>query len=440
MLQLSFGCTLNKEEQSMKKLAAVFLTLLFASTASAQVISNPTTNARMDGMGVANWQIEDDFNIFINPAQLSNYKNVVYGELGTDPCSLSGGDCGNASIHTATGTSGVNNRNVGAFGGMNMDVSYGGWGVYLGRPYSPTGPLTLMGSPPPTANRFDLFYALHGAPAGFYLSYASRSTESKGGGTKVTDQASEFNLGGGVLINNMLDAAINLGLPSSKCSNDLVLCPGATVKGDAGMNISLLGRLHTGMGGNSKLLTTGQILLGDASSKCNGCAPTTLKDKLTSTTIRVDTAINSKPNPATLIVAGIGIVSSSTKDKLTGAPSGTDTSLVIPVNVGIEHQTFKAVKTRVGLTKAIYNTSTDKNCVSLATDPINGNPACAVDGQKATTVKDGSAIVSMGLGWAVADNLTVDAVINQDILFTGSYFVSGIPETLNSKLSATYRF
>jgi len=31
-------------------------------------------------------------------------------------------------------------------------------------------------------------------------------------------------------------------------------------------------------------------------------------------------------------------------------------------------------------------------------------------------------------------------VINQDVLFTGSYFVSGVPETLTSKISATYRF
>jgi hypothetical protein len=426
MLQLFSGCTLNKEEQSMKKLAAVFLTLLFASTASAQVISNPSTNARMDGMGVANWQIEDDFNIFINPAQLGNYKNVVYGELGTDPCSLSGGDCGNASTHTATGTSGVNNRNVGAFGGMNMDVPYGGWGVYLGRPY--VGPLTTLTKATgnaPAANRFDLFYATHGLPLGFYLSYASISTETKSAGGKITDQGSELNLGGGLLLNNMLDVALNIGLPSSKCSNvadpdgagPLTGCPGATVKSNtsgAG-NISLLGRLHTGMGGNAKLLTTAQILLADASVK---------GEDNTGTTFRVDTAINSKPNPSTLLVAGVGIVSSSSEDKVKASGTKTTTSsLFIPVNVAVEHQTFKAVKTRVGLSKNIYNTAETKS-----------------GGTKITTVADGNAAVSMGLGWAVADNLTVDAVINQDILFTGGYFVSGIPETLNSKLSATYRF
>lgn len=422
----------------MKKLAAVFLTLLFASTASAQVISNPTTNARMDGMGVANWQIEDDFNVFINPAQLSNYKNVIYGELGTDPCSTAGvsnsGLGGTAGCGDSIINSGHNNRGVGAFGGLNMDVSYGGWGVYLGRPYSPTGPLNLMGSTPPVANRFDLFYALHGAPAGFYLSYASRSTESKGGGgPKVTDQASEINLGGGVLINNMLDAAINLGLPSSKTDDGA----GTTTKGDAGVNISLLARHHMGLGGNSKLLTTGQILLGDASSKITAGGGTA-KDKLTSTTVRLDTAVNSKPNPSTLLVAGIGVVSFSQKDKQTGASSDTDSRLQIPVNVGVEHQTFKSVKTRIGLTKNIYDTSVDKNC--SPTSPDFPNEVCSAAGQKATTVSDGPATVSMGFGWAVADNLMLDAVINQDILFTGTYMVSGVPETLNSKLSATYRF
>lgn len=401
----------------MKKLAAVFLTLLFATTTSAQVISNPTTNSRMDGMGVANWQIEDDFNIFINPATLGNYKNNVYGELGT----WASGDA-----LTTHPFGGVNNDRVVPWGGMNIDASYGGWGVYLGRPYGADGPLNFMGSTPPVANRYDLFYALHGAPAGFYLSYASRSTESKGGGApKVTDEASEINLGGGFILNKMLDMALNLGLPSSKTDDGA----GTTTKGDAGVNISLLGRLHTGMGGNAKLLTTGQILRGDASVK--GVDATGM-------TVRVDTAVNSKPNPSTLLVAGIGIQSSSSKVKAGGA-TDTDTSLEIPVNVGVEHQTFKRVKTRIGLLKNIYDTSTDKLCVTTATDPVDGNPACAADGQKATTVRDGAATVSMGFGWAIADNLSLDAVLNQDVLFTGTYMISGIPETLSSKLGVTYR-
>jgi hypothetical protein len=404
--------TLLKEEQSMRKLAAVFLTLLFASTASAQVISNPTFNSRMGGMGVDNWQVEDDFNIFINPAQLSNYKNYVYGELGTwaSPDNL-----------TTHPFGGVNNDRVLPWGGLNMDVSYGGWGVYLGRPYA--GPLNTASTlitgagqtlTAPTANRFDLFYATHGLPLGFYLSYASRASEVKTAGTKVTDDASEINLGVGALImNDMLDLAINLGLPSYE-AND-----GTTkLQDNAGLNLALLGRLQTGLGGNAKLLTTGQIVLADSSVKKVADA--------SSQTIRLDTAINAKPNPDTLLVAGVGIVYISTenKPKPTGSKA-TTSDIFIPVNVALEHQTFKAVKTRIGLSKPIYSTFHTKNVVA--------------PGTKTTTVNDGAATVSMGLGWAIVDNLMLDAVLNQDVLFTGTYAVSGIPETLSSMLSLTYR-
>ncbi len=384
----------------MKKLAAVFLALLFASTASAQVISNPTTNARMDGMGVANWQIEDDFNIWINPAQLSNYKNAVYGELGTYTVA----DAVLSDQRTTTG----------AWGGMNMDSSYGGWGVYLGRPYA--GPLTALPGTAPAANRFDLFYATQNMPLGFYLSSASASSETKAAGVTTTDESSEINLGvGGLVMAGMLDVALNLGLPSSEC-DAVALCaagPSGVGESDAGANISLLARHHASAGGG-KLLTTFQIILRDTSTKGS--------DR-TSTRIVLGTALNSKPKPDTLLVAGIRIVSVSTEVTVAGTKGTTD-NVRIPVNVAIENQTFKKVKTRVGLSKNIYNTAEDATVV----------------GTTITTVTDGAATVSMGFGWAVADNLMLDAVVNQDVLFTGSYLVSGVPESLSSKLSATYRF
>ncbi|HEY5594504.1 MAG TPA: hypothetical protein VIL61_05020 [Nitrospiria bacterium] len=411
----------------MKKLAAVFLTLLFASTASAQVISNPTQNSRMVGLGVQNWQIEDDFNIFINPAQLSNYKNNVYGELGAYTAS-------NPAIGGGAGSANPGGIGTGSqWGGMNMDVSYGGWGVYLGRPYAgplnaaSTGAAAFVATPltAPVNNRFDLFYATHGMPLGFYLSYASRATETKAGAAKVTDEASEINLGvGGLIMNNMLDVALNLGMPSME-DND-----GTTkVQGDAGINIALLGRLHTGMGGNAKLLTTLQILMGDASLKATGGA----KLEQTANTIRLDTALNSKPNPSTLLVAGIGIASTSTEGKLKpGGAKSTTSNLTIPVNVAVEHQTFKPVKTRIGLSSAIYNTTECKDSGGIAVCSAAANT-------KVTTVADGTATMSMGFGWAVADNLMLDAVINQDVLFSGTYVVSGVSETLSTMLSATYR-
>lgn len=421
----------------MKKLAAIFVTLAFVSSASAQVISNPTTNARMEGLGVSNWQIEDDFNIWINPAQLKNYKNAVYGELGTDPCGVPGGACGSGISDT-----GHNERNAtSAWGGMNMDAPYGGWGVYLGRPYA--GPLAGIaavdaegnsGGAAPTTNRFDLFYSSQGLPLGFYLSYADRSEETKTGAGKLTSEASEINLGvGGLIMNNMLDLALNVGLPSSKMQDTSA---GTKTDDDASVNISLLARHHGSAGGNGKLLTTLQILLGDSSTKTSGGA----KLDSTSTTISLDTALNSNPNPDTLLVVGIGIVSTESEAKTKPTGSKVETSiLTIPVNLAVEHQTFKKLQTRVGLSKNIYSSFECKGAASTSAATCTSG-AFTANGDKFESTTTGPATVSMGLGWAVADNLMLDAVINQDILFTGTYVVSGVPETLNSMLSATYRF
>jgi hypothetical protein len=418
----------------MKKLAAMVLTLLFASTASAQVISNPSTNARMDGMGVANWQVEDDFNIFINPGQIGNYKNNIYGELGNYT----------ASQLPANAVTNPNQDGIASgsqWGGMNMDVSYGDWGVYLGRPYNSTGPLNLMGAgTAPGNNRFDLFYGLHGAmPLGFYLSYADQSENTKAGGTTFKDQSREINLGaGGIFAGGTVEGALDIALPTSKCSDTTgtsVAC-GNTFKSDAAPSLAILVRHHAGMGGNSKLLTTIQAQLIDASSK-DSTSPVKFEDGTTA--VQLDTALNSRPNPDTLVVAGIGIESSGREVKCKpGCGKVTLDNLTIPVNVAVEHQTFKAVKTRLGLSKPLYNNNSCKDTAGFGA--CSGSVPALAGVTKVSQVSDGAASVSAGLGWAVADNVVIDAVINQDVLFTGTYVVSGVSETLSSKLSATYRF
>lgn len=408
----------------MKKLAAVFLTILFASSASAQVISNPSTNARMDGLGVQNWQIEDDFNLWVNPAQIGKYKNTIYGELGT----YTKGSGVTSSLNTPDQN---NIAPESQWGGMNMDANYGVWGVYIGRPYD--GPLTeLEGSgvgTAPSNNTVDLFYGTQGMPLGFYLSYANQSEKNKVGGVTDKDEASEINLGlGGIFGGGMIEAAVNLGMPSAKCDNTggtiaaTGCTAGDTFKDDAGLNFALLVRHHANVGGG-KLLTTLRGVSSDASYKDT----TTTTDKFDATRMEwnLGTALNSRPNADTLVIAGIGVnlINSEFKDKALGIKDTTDT-LQIPVNVGLEHQTFRKLQTRLGISKNIYDTTTSKT----------------TGGDKSDVVSDGPATVSAGIGLAVADNLMIDAVINQDILFTGTYVVSGVAETLSSKLSATYRF
>ena len=389
----------------MKKWAVLFIALLFTTTASAQVISNPSPNARMLGLGVPNHQINDDFNIWINPAQITNYKNAIYGELGT--YAVAGGTVVADDIAATT-----------QWGGMNIGTANGTWGLYIGRP---VGPITaaIAGTPlsavlvgggagaafpvAPSNNRFDLFYALPNTPVGFYLGYADTSVEiDPAAGASTDDTATEINFGvGALLMDGALDLALNI--TSASYESDTSVAAGVDEDVTAW---SLLAR-HQQDVGMGRLISTGQI----ASANFD-------ESDIDTIALTVDTALNSRPNEDTLVIAGIGITS-------TTLSNGTDVStLAIPVNLSVEHQTFSKVQTRFGVAKPIYSTTN----------------VDVTGGAETTTVLDGPATVAVGLGWMVTDNLSVDAVINQDVLFTGTWLVSGVAESLSSVLSASWRF
>lgn len=188
------------------------------------------------------------------------------------------------------------------------------------------------------------------------------------------------------------------------------------------MNFSLLVR-HKMPIQNGTLLTTVKYIMADVSVKDSVTGDKTDADF---SEWHLGTAINSMPNPDTLIVLGIGIESSTfeAKDKAANTKYEEDT-FRIPLNVGLEHQTFKRVKTRFGISKPLYDSRETKDTAAQI---------------ETESVADGEATVSAGLGIHIGDGLEVDLVINQDVFFTGTYFVSGVPETVNSVISLTYRF
>jgi hypothetical protein len=387
----------------MRKLvAATAAVLLLASTASASPIEKVVlTNSRIDALGLQNWHVEDDFNIWINPAQISRYKNAIYGEFGVDTCTA----CGDGATST-----GVNDRAVGPFGGFHGEMLGGTTGVWLGRPYAglladpdftalSAGPAAAL----PTANRFDLFYAPGGGMWGITLGYASQSEDSDSGDFDFN----EYTLGVGAnLMNGGLEVAGTFAMADAEHNGITSATPGATDDLDAkedAMGITLLARSHRDMGEN-KLLATGRVAWADYD-----------ETKLSVLDVLVDAALNCSMHKGALMVLAIGA-------HYRDASNDVETSVIeLPVNIAIEHQTFERVQTRFGVAKPLYrNVETD------------------VTGDDVETTEDGAATVSFGLGWQVQDNLVVDAVVNQDVLFTGTYVVSGIPESLSAKVSAAW--
>jgi hypothetical protein len=54
-----------------------------------------------------------------------------------------------------------------------------------------------------------------------------------------------------------------------------------------------------------------------------------------------------------------------------------------------------------------------------------------------TTSMAPTSTISTGISLIFGD-VTIDGVLNQDVLYTGTYFVSGVPAGLNSQVSATW--
>lgn len=189
--------------------------------------------------------------------------------------------------------------------------------------------------------------------------------------------------------------------------------------------------------------------------------------------IGVDAAFNLKPNDKTLIVTAIGFGLNTQKQSMTGRVDDNKTVTVtttsatayngtygeyqntssdvsgwsIPMVVGIEHNTTEKLITRMGIKADLYNSTTTKTTNASGYTTVAG-----AAGQPSTTSQTedtstkgivkatGTASLSMGLAYKLSDSLTLGGTLNQDILFTGGYLISGVPETLFTGVTVAYAF
>lgn len=120
-------------------------------------------------------------------------------------------------------------------------------------------------------------------------------------------------------------------------------------------------------------------------------------------------------------------------------------TLSIPVWIAVEHQVSRPLTLRTGVFKNVYsktsNTWTSRDFGD--TNPAGGAATYGLirtNTQKTYTDNQTPAVVSVGLGAKVTEDFTLDAVVQKNILFTGSQLTSGIVDPLFTSLSARYRF
>ena len=117
-------------------------------------------------------------------------------------------------------------------------------------------------------------------------------------------------------------------------------------------------------------------------------------------------------------------------------------NLNIPLYIALEYKLSKFFTLYSGIKKTIYNisfskiTDPDYGGWNGSTFPLNGKDVYEIS----TDDSDTQADFSFGIRVSVLENIFLDAVLRENVLFTGTYLLSGVPETLSSQISLVYRF
>lgn len=118
-------------------------------------------------------------------------------------------------------------------------------------------------------------------------------------------------------------------------------------------------------------------------------------------------------------------------------------SITLPLYLACEYTVSKLLTLRCGINKVVEAIESKK-----VIDPDYGN----WDGTKyplknvvETTIRrdltsDYTTNVSLGTRLQLSEKMYIDFVLRQSVLFSGTYLISGVPETLTSQITAVYRF
>ena len=461
------------------------------------------TQSRLGGLGISNWMIEEDnSNMYFNPARMIYYPKTIWGELGTAVgAGVAPRVNNNVTISNQWGgVSGLCPIIEGATVGVFLNRPYPGILGSAGQNATGSGvtaiPANGFGNnmtalTPQT--RFDLFYALPfsgfklGAllnVAGDSLSNDNKTTSSPliAGNTTSNNEisSSEINVVVGaqardVLFASDLDLALTLGFPSAKNTYKVTQYSGTAwvttndwiFQTNSSLNLGITARAAIPLKNNPLLAYfnytsnnvsntfTDQIDAGSNSS-FNDAGDTNYKQERTQkqSALTFGASYNVKTSPKTLMIVAANInqgvaTNNASTTQLRTAVAGKNqqydsetTTIALPVNFAIEQSLAKSFAMRMGVSQNIIQQTTTKT--SAPTLTWNATTSSYQQTQVAeTTAKTetlGGTTISIGAGIDVFRGLTVDAVVRQQVLFSGTYLVSGIPETLVSQLSATYKF
>lgn len=110
----------------------------------------------------------------------------------------------------------------------------------------------------------------------------------------------------------------------------------------------------------------------------------------------------------------------------------------VPVSIAAEHKTLDWLTTRFGVTKNVYAGNKDTSSDGDPTIPTAATNTTFSNSR--SYYADTALVMNTGVSVMIANDMGVDAVLRQGILFGGPFFVSGVPNSMFGQLTAWYKF
>ena len=458
-----------------KKIATIVLSSIAATSLSADITLGNANGALLGGMGVQNYQTNNVYNLWANPASITNYSNTAVLGLGTN-----------------------STTSTGYFAGSTYDLgAVGIIGIWSGRQnYS-----TNMSSIPTT----DLFYgvdlgamsvgtrvslATDSQATGEGLTYNSYSNATNYTRTATRNDVtrSEIGVEVGVSLKDIpvavavgmhqphYSSVVNAGTQTIIVDNITSIDANATTtiasdNTNYSANVQFMPTF-----GDTTVVTTGYYTLigGNTATNTldqdtNGTTSTTTKVQTDAATVGsthtvgLDMALNIVPMKRTKVIFAVGVVATSYNGTLkntlsndtngtityTGGDTGTNdtatttTTMSIPLTVAFEQNATTNFTYRVGGSMTMYNrndatTVSTKNVLSA-----DGKSSEALTSTSQTTnkVTNSVATINAGFTYTLTKNLALHAEVNKGFLLSGPDFISGAGgSNLNLNGALTYAY
>lgn len=453
------------------------------------------TNSRIDSLGIDSWMIEkDDQLIWINPARIIDYKKNFFCELGELTATSAQPNINN-NLTISNSWGGL----VYPFEVFSKDSVLG---VFVGRPYisfvgqvggevgdvdaiSDLGrtsiDVTGSGAVPlgvlEPINKLDIIYSM--PTFTLWFNYANNIDEinhtyegaATSGTVKLVRSSVEFNIYAGKIFKNIgpfteVDASLGLGFPYVRNSllEEVRTQTPATENEEHSLKTNSAFNLDINLRGIYPISNSSKIILfltyylsslpnsfvSRVDSNRNNSYETaeTLKQNREQkySNVLFTTSLNTDLTTKTKMILAFSIFNINTYASAQQIEADvkeeefevSNRYIFIPINLAFESSFLKVLTGRLGIRYNLF--SIDSIEIKDPDVFVNGQATRETKREEVSSYSDEAITVSLGLGLNITNSLVLDAVVRQQILFTGTYLISGVPETLNSSLSLVYKF